>query len=154
MATRPIQQNVVLALDRIGKTNGTAAPEITAPRGMTNKDAADLITERDCIFEYMIADQIASYAEKRKKKAKDAIELIFSDPISNTVPSTSSAVNRGDMSLNIERRKGRDMLDGALLMSALAKRGFDLYTCEAIIRDATKTSKPALYLRSSIIAKE
>lgn len=154
MATKPIQVNVANALERIGNTNGTAAPDISAPKGSTNAEAEAFHKERNAIFEYMIAAQIKSYAEKREKAAKDKINVHFADTISSTIPTTNNTVTRGDMALQIEKRKGREMLDGALLMSALAKRGYDLSVCEAIIREATKTTNPALYLRPSIITKE
>lgn len=154
MATRTIQANVAIALDKIGKTNGTAAPEITAPEGSTNKEAEAFHNDRQAAFEYMIAAQIKSYAEKREDVAKEKLRVLFKDSISSTIPGANSTVIRGDMSLQMEKRKGREMLDGALLMSALAKRGYDLNVCEAIIKEATKTTNPALYLRPSIITKE
>lgn len=154
MATKPIQANVATALSKIGKTNGTAPPEITAPKGMTNADATIWHDERAAIFELMIAGQMKSYCEKRDESAKNSIKNLFASQVMETLPSVNSTIQRGDMVLSIEKRKGRDMLDGALLMSALAKRGMDLDVCQQIIKEATKTTANAVYLRGSIITRE
>lgn len=154
MATKPIQVNIATALTKIGSTNGTAIPEIAAPKGMSNADAIIFHDERAAIFEILVAGQVKSLAEKRDEKAKNHVKNLFASTITETLVSTTNTITRGDMALNVEKRKGRDMLDQALLMSALAKRGMDLDECQAIIKDSTKQTIPAVYLRASIITKE
>ncbi len=154
MATKPIQVNITTALGKIGATNGTAAPEIAAPKGMTNADSTIWHDERAAIFEVLVAGQMKSYCEKRDENAKGAIKNLFAQTVTETLPSTKNTVTRGDMALSIEKRKGRDMLDKALLMSALAKRGYDLTVCNDIIAESTKQTSAAVYISASIISKE
>lgn len=154
MATKPIQVNIATALAKIGNTNGTAAPDIAAPKGMTNADSTIWHDERAAIFEVLVAGQMKSYCEKRDEAAKNAIKNLFASVVSETLVSTTSSVIRGDMALSVEKRKGRDMLDTSLLMSALAKRGLDLDVCQSIIKESTKQTSPAVYIRASIVSKE
>ena len=152
MATRPVQINVVTALDKIGKTNGTALSEAASPSSLSNAESEAWQTERNAIFEYMIAAQMSSYSEKRSDKAKDHVKMLFAETMSDVVPGSSNVITRGGMSLHVEKRKGRDILDSALLMSALAKHGLDLTQCESIIAASTKKSAPATYLKASIVS--
>lgn len=149
----PIQVAIAKALSKIGATNGTALNEMTAPPGLTNEEADAWHDERQMWFNLMVMQQMEAYASKNVDAFKDQIIKRF-PKIKDTKAGTSYGVTRGNVSGTVEVRNGRAILDGALLVSALAKRGTDLAEVEKIVAESTKTSAPGKYFKVSIITDQ
>lgn len=146
----PIQLKIKQALDKIGASNGTALNEATAPPGMSNEDATKWHDERKAVFNLLVAQQIESYAEKKVKAAKEKLLIMF-PKILETKAGSSYGITRGDVSCNIEIRNGREMLDQASLVSAMAKEGYDLTLIEKLLAEGKKSTAPAKHYKLSII---
>lgn len=148
--SKAIQIKVVEALDKIGKSNGTALPNVAPPDDINDKDAWD--ADRKATFELLIAQQIASYAEKRVKNAKAGVVDCFGDTISKIKPGSSNTIVRGNTALNVEVRNPPERLDRALLVSAMAKRSIKLEDIEEILKEGSGSTKPPTYYKPSIVA--
>jgi hypothetical protein len=146
----PIQLKIKTALDKIGSSNGTALNEVTAPLGMTNEEATQWHNERNTVFALLVAQQIEAYGKKETEKHKEALTKYF-PKIAETKAGASYGIVRGNVSCNVEVRAGREMLDMALLTSAMAKEGFDLPVIERILTAGKKTTAPAKHFKPSII---
>lgn len=146
----PIQLKIKQALDKIGSTNGTALNPVNAPPGITNEEADRWHDERQLMFKLLVAQQIEAYGSKEVETAKGKLYSTF-PKIKDTKAGTSYGVVRGNVSCNIEVRNGREMLDKAMLVSALAKRGIDLPEVEKIVAESTKITAPAKHFKPSII---
>lgn len=151
--SKAIQIKVVEALDKIGKTNGTALPLVDAPANLTtNEEIAAFHDERAASFELLISQQIASYAEKRVDKAKDKIKDAFLPIIGAISPGSSNTIVRGNTALTVEVRKPPARLDKALLTTAMAKRGISMNDIEKILEEGSASSKPPTYFKPSLVA--
>lgn len=146
----PIQLKIKQALDKIGSTNGTALNIATAPPDLTNEESEKWHNERQMMFDLLVAQQIEAYGKKDVESAKNKMTAAFSK-ITDTKPGASYGVVRGNVSCNVEVRNGREMLDKAMLVSALAKRGIDLPEVEKIVAESTKITAPAKHFKPSII---
>lgn len=145
-----IQLSVVTALDKIGKTNGTKLPECEIPSTATTNEQINLFqAEREAIHELAVAAQIQSYAETRNRKAKEAVNKMFPE-IASLKPGSTTAINRGNCTVMIERRLPSARLDSAMLVSALAKRGWTTEDIEKLISESSKETAPATYYKSSV----
>lgn len=149
----PIQVAIAKALSKIGTTNGTALNEMTCPPGMSNEEAEAWHDERQMLFNLMVVQQMEAYANKNVEAFKKHIAQRF-PKIAETRAGTSYGITRGNVSGTIEVRQGREMLDRALLVSALAKQGLDLPVVERILSEATKTTAPAKHFKVSIITDQ
>jgi prephenate dehydratase len=151
--SKAIQIKVVEALDKIGKSNGTALPLADPPSDLkTNEEINAFHDERAASFELLIAQQISSYAEKRVDKAKDNVRKQFSEIIDAIKPGSSNTIVRGNTALNVEVRNPPARLDKALLTTAMAKRGINMTDIEAILSEGSASSKAPTYFKPSIVA--
>jgi hypothetical protein len=151
--SKAIQIKVVEALNKIGKTNGTALPEVSHPPALTtNEDIAKFHDERAATFELMIAQQIASYADKRVDNAKKSIRMQYEEIIDAIKPGSSNTIVRGNTALNVEVRNAPARLDRALLTTALAKRGISITDIDDILSEGSGSTKPPTYFKPSIVA--
>src|SRR5712664_1783567 len=141
--SKTVQLNIVNALERIGRTNGTSLPEVQPPEDINDKDAWQ--KDREASFELLVSQQIASYAEKRVEKAKSGVRQTFNEEIAKISPGTSNTIVRGNMALNIEVRKPPSRLDKALLSSALLKRGMSTEEVDKIIEEGSASTKAPTY---------
>lgn len=151
--SKAIQIKVVEALDKIGKSNGTALPVVDAPADLkTNEAISAFHDERAASFELLIAQQISSYADKRVEKAKDKIKEVFKPVIDAIKPGSSNTIVRGNTALNVEVRNPPARLDRALLVAAMAKRSIKMEDIEAILIEGSGSTKPPTYFKPSIVA--
>lgn len=151
--SKAIQIKVVEALDKIGHTNGTGLPLVSHPADLTtNADIAKFHDERLATFELMIAQQIASYADKRVTKAKSKVIEQYKDIVEAIKPGSSNTIVRGNTALNVEVRNPPARLDRALLTTAMAKRNISMSDIEDILSEGSGSTKPPTYFKPSIVA--
>ena len=151
--SKAIQIKVVEALDKIGKTNGTALPSADPPPALTtNEEISAFHDERAATFELLISQQIASYADKRVDKAKDKVREIYKPIVDAIKPGSSNTIVRGNTALNVEVRNPPARLDRALLTSAMAKRGISVSDIDAILNEGSGSTKPPTYYKPSLVA--
>lgn len=151
--SKAIQIKVVEALNKIGKTNGTALPEVAPPPALTtNEQINQFHSERAATFELMIAQQIASYADKRVETAKKGVRLQYDHIIEAIQPGSSNTIIRGNTALNVEVRNPPARLDRALLATAMAKRGISMTDIDLILNEGSASTKPPTYFKPSIVA--
>lgn len=92
-------------------------------------------------WEYFVADQLCSLADKRKKLAKKACEEagILSKP---AVGSTEVVYNNETLQIVAQTKSPASRIDRTLLHSALMKR-YGHAAAEEVINEATKQDSPA-----------
>jgi hypothetical protein len=125
-----IKSKIAKAFDNIGRTNGTATPQSADNRFST-------------VYEYFVAAQLASAADKRKEKAKAALqEAGILDKSKCIVGSTVVLYEHELGDFVAKTANPAERLDKTLLKNELIK-AIGAEKAEKIITAATKFSAPA-----------
>ena len=123
------KSKALVAFDKIGKSNGSVAPESTENRAAI-------------AYEFYIADALAAAASKRKEAAKLAAAnagIVIDD----TIPGETKLVYENEyMTINARTAQPASRVDMTKLRSELTKK-LGAVDAEVIIKKATTNSKPA-----------
>jgi len=128
-----IKSNIAKAFEKIGKTNGTACPPSEA-------------NTFPLAYEYFVADQLASYAEKRKKAAKEACEQAGILEHSATPGNTEITFDSDGLVISAVTKNPSTTIDKTVLKNELVK-ALGIEKAEKILKAASKENKaPVSYV--------
>lgn len=142
------------AFEKLGNRNGHAFPSSDFHWEGDNEEVDEAYAREKRLWEYMIASNLSSWAEKRKKNAKSACEknADFGDlppPGNKGVVYTGSIVD-----VFAETKQPARRLDQTQLRNELLKAGVDGYTVEKCFQRAQTENKPATVITVSPTMEE
>lgn len=138
-----IKQKLFAALDKVGKTNGTACPNSQDP-------AVPLL------HEYFVATDGEAYFKKRRDVAKKALEKELSGPLKKKlekaiaavreteVADTCTLIETGPYVLSVDVKNGASFIDmGELKVALMRDHKMNATTVEALFEKCTKRREPS-----------
>jgi predicted GNAT family acetyltransferase len=135
------------AFQRIGTRNGHAFPEQSVDTSGTtsNSEVERIFYEERAAFEYMVAGELKSAAEKRHKEAERQVEdLGLLDEIDKVQPGQSATLYQGSIvNISVSVNNPTTRVDTTQLKNELRKRGVAQETIDNAVRAATMENRPA-----------
>lgn len=138
-----------LAFGKIGHQNSHQLPDLTAPKGLSNKQTDEWHAQQAAAHELMVSGTLRSMADKRLKAAKETCSnLDMTASVSKVAVGTSGELFRGELvTITAQVNNPASRVDMAKLRSELAKsHGLSSAAIEGLMKKCSVMNKPSVII--------